>query len=119
MTRLDLNILSRVVEKFAQSTETDSSLVDSIKKAVGMSILDVTNKLFDTKAVSSISIRIIYSKPTAVFEISATGSDAAAVNQELKTILDKKFSPTISKIIITKDPAINNFNFGLFTVESA
>lgn len=103
--------------KLAQTFSTDSSLPDSIKQLFGQKILNDASQFLNTKAVSSIPVVINYQKPQASFEIDATGQDAPTVNQELKKILDQKYSGNISRLINSKDKNATSFKFNLMTVE--
>lgn len=120
---MDIDVLVKVADSFynkiAQLPDIsqDTSLVDTIKKIVGPKILADAEQVLNTKAISSIPIAINYNKPQAIFEIYSVGNDADEVNQSLKNLLDKKYGPTISKIISSKDKNTQSFRFNLFTVE--
>jgi len=100
---------------FAQTQEADYTLVDSIRKALGPAITADVGNILNTRAVSSIPIRVSYNKPKASFMVSSTGSDAEAVNKEVAALLDKKYSAKVSAMLGKSKST--NFEFGLLTVE--
>lgn len=102
-------------EKKAEEISTDYSLIDSIRKTIGPKITQDAGTFLNTKAVSSIPVRLEYNKPKAEFTIDATGQDAGVVNQELKILLDKKYGPAVARMLAkAKEPT---FGFNLLTVE--
>lgn len=120
MKRLDFDALAAWASKFeklAQTVETNTDLVDTIKKSIGDRVFQLASQFLGTRAVSSIPISIVYNKPKAAFQVDATGSDAAQVNTELKAALDRQFAPAVSRAIVSKDPKTQAFSFGLMTVE--
>lgn len=116
---IDFNKLSNLSGAFSKLAEGDTSydysLVDALRKQLGQSITNDAGQFLNNNAVSSIPIKINYSKPQASFQVDATGSDAPKVNTQLKSLLDKKYGPAASRILSrSKEPS---FSFNLLTVE--
>ncbi len=116
--RINTDQLCNVTEKFyklAQDVSADYSLVDSIRRNLGDKITQDAGQFLNSKAVSSIPIRIDWKKPTAAFVVDSTGTDKATVDSELKALLDKKYSKMVAGMLMkAQSPA---FQFGLLTVE--
>jgi hypothetical protein len=105
---------AEIFEKRAQQISSNTSLVDNLRKNLGGKITQDLAKFLNTRAVSSIPVRIQWNKPQASFVVDAMGSEGAAVSAEAKALLDKKYGPMVSRML-AREPA--NFEFGLLTVE--
>jgi len=98
-----------------QSTDYDNSLVDSVRKTYGPRITQDAGQFLNSKAVSSIPIRVKYARPAVNFIVTAVGQDAEIVNKELGDLLNKKYAAGVAGILAKAKES--NFEFGLLTVE--
>lgn len=102
--------------KMAQTQEHDYSFVEQIRKSplLGKKIEQEAGKILNERAVSRIDIRVSWNKPTAEFEVWATGSDGDKVSEELKSLLDAKYAKPMAAAL-SKQPT-SSFRFGLMTL---
>lgn len=98
----------------AQKVDSDYALIDSIRKALGPAITQEVGAILNSRAVSSIEIRVNWTKPKATFVVNAVGSDKDSVAQEVVSLLNKKYAAKVAAML-AKVP--ESFEFGLLTVQ--
>lgn len=115
-----LQYASKFEHLIAQTVESDTKLIDTIRQKYGQSIFNDAQKFLNENAVSSIPIRIVFENNKVIFQVQSTGADSTKVDGELSNLLNQKYAVVIFGLInkMTGGKAAP-FNFGLTTVESA
>ena len=98
-----------------QTVNADYALVDNIRKVYGPRITADVSAILNSKAVSSIPIRVSYARPKVTFLVDARGQDSEEVNKLVTDLLNKKYAAGIAAMLAKASES--NFEFGLLTVE--
>lgn len=120
LTKLSVQ-LKKIVDEFYKAsqqmtTSVDTSLVDGIKKShVGQGILTDASTMLNNKAVSSITVKVLFNRPSASFEVNSMGSDSEQVDKDLTALLNQKYSKSVAPMLARAKA--DSFGFNLFTVQ--